>query len=379
MNTTKRLSLVLLCSIALAGSMSAVTNNLFLSYDPVFHRLGSREAGWDLSVVSELGYDASGRQPVDSEDDDLGSTKVNPLQLWTKDQNMLAMLKGAEADTAAYVLAQTLNIDDDDGFRGHVIPTGDFKISHVTTLAARWNIKWNVALSLFVPFYSMKLSNLAFEDQTSSTGTSEDALVRSTLTNDIPGNIEALTGIKAQNWSRQGLGDMVANASWSHHFEQHRPLLKGVELAAHAGLSFPTSKNKNEDRFFDVPFGYDGAYAIPFGGSLGLDITKYLCFKINADFVHRLGTTRAARRLRVDESQTDLLLLRKTSVYVDWGFIQRFTLSFQTRNLAAGLRARALYQYQHIGEDEYFVNDSTFSAATANGAASMDESSTHHV
>jgi hypothetical protein len=360
------------------GQAGAVAHNLFWSYDPMFHRLGNTGKGYDLSMVVEHGYDVQGRRPVESDDDDLGSIKVNELQLWSADQNMLAMLKGAPAGSDAAALALNFDLDDDDGVRGHIVPTGTVKMDYSATFAARWNMRWNMSLGLFVPIYSMGLSGLAFEDQTKDV-TAEDLDVRALLTNDIPANIESLTGIKAQDWSRQGVGDIVVNLSWARYFKHHRPMLKGVQLGAYAGVGLPTASRKKEDVFFDIQFGNDGAFTAPFGGHIGLDITKYLRFGINADFAYRTGTVHSNRRLGVDANQTDLLFLNKAPVYIDWGFVQRFTLSLQSRNLIGGLRVRGLYQYQHEGEDVYFVKDSAFSAAVANGAPSLDESSTHHV
>src|SRR5579863_4853892 len=330
-------------------------NNMW-PYDTLIRPTCTNKYRWQTAVYAETGFHhAKGFND--------GGDLVNVLQIYNNQQNALAMLEGSPQFSAADQLRSAL-LDSNNGIRGRFIINGDLKLDFNFSVAARLFFSQDWSVGLYLPVYKMKLTNVSLLDQTPNLD-NMDKLVRQFLTNNIIANVQQFGGLRIGDWDRTGLGDLTLLFEWFRDFYQNKPFLKCVRVNWRAGLAFPTGLRENEDLIFAVPFGYDGAFSMPFG--LGLDLTMGKHFKCGIDIqlTQIFGNTRT-RRIKTQLDQTELFLLQKTKAYKDFGLTQRFNLYVELYNFFKGLSFKAGYQFLKHGDDELSLITQEFSSNIAN-------------
>lgn len=300
--------------------------------------------------------------------------EANSMRIWQPSQDALAMLDGFSYTSAPGMLASLIDADDD-GVRGHVIPTGTLKIDYTGVLAAQTRIYGHWSLGLYVPFYATSLRDVYWCDETKS-NTLEDMRVRNYLTQRLATVTRELGDLDIGPWKRSGLGDMVLTGQWSSDFPQSKPFLRNVYIALFGGLSIPTGKREDFDKLLAFSYGYDGSWAVPMGLGIELTLSNHLAIGADVQLVVIFGNTRM-RRIKTAEHQTDLLLLQKAPVYRDAGLDQCFNLYAQLSPLR-GVSLLFGYQYYKHGEDVYNIHDNRFSSNIANSAERLQDWTAHY-
>lgn len=281
-------------------------------------------------------YDIQGRN-VEAE-------PCNVMQIWSADQNVLSMVKGFRPTTIQGQVAGQLNLVADDGRRGHLIPEGKLKMSEVG-LGLRIHMPHDLVLGVYAPFYNIKLHDITWTNLTRDV-TFGDYLVRDLITNNLEKNVAELGyGLLCeQPWHRTGFGDLVVLLHWIKDFPQPKPVLNNVLLNIRLGGSFPTGKYATLQDVMAIPFGYDGAFGLAFGGNVELTWKKYFIGAIDADFRYFFPSTHT-RRIQTDPTQNDLLMLATSCSRFDQGFVERINLYGGIRGLVSGFNIDLGYQY----------------------------------
>lgn len=302
--------------------------------------------------------------------------KVNVLQYLQPDQSALNALRGFDASTQIGALAAQLSNANDDGVRGHLVPTGKLNLNRVN-LIFKYNLPNHFYLNLFVPAISMKLSNVAWVDQTKSVSLA-DNLTKAKLTDNFVNNIEALSGgLKVgTGWDRIGFGDAEITLRWLRTFHQTKPILKSVQLGLYGGLGLPTGKRSNEDQLFSIPFGRNGATAVLLGGNIQLRWWEHLRGGINLNLIQPFETT-YERRIKTDPNQTDLIFLAKAPTQVKLGLTQQFTLYLEGYHLFKNCSVQVGYNYAKHNQDSLKIISDKYSSEIANTAISLQELTQH--
>jgi len=323
---------------------------------------------WQCAGYAETGY----KNATGYNDD---GNHVNPLRIWNCEQNGLAMLEGFEHNTPAAQLRSAL-LDSNNGIRGRFLVDGDLQLKYNLSFAARFFFANDWSLGLYLPAYRMQLKNVRFTDLTPNLD-NNDKLVRALLTDNFAATVKQLGDLCIGDWTRQGIGDLTLLLDWFRDFPQNKPFLKYVRVNWRWGVIFPTGVRENEDLIFAVPFGYDGAFAMPFG--LGLDLTLGSYFKTGVDVqLTQIFGNKRTWRIKTQEDQTELLLLQKAHAYKDYGLVQRFNLYVELYQIFKGLSLTAGYQYLKQGETEITLSTQQFSTAIANTSRRLDEFTMHH-
>lgn len=367
----KRLSLLIFILISIWPNflLGMFATNLFRPWDINLRPPQWVGANLQWTTWFEDGYKSRGYN--------LDGNEVSPTQIWTAEQDALAMLKGFGSDSPmTRFLVDILEMPEDNGIRGNFLVTGDFKAKDFG-IALRYHAPHHITLALFLPFFEMNLNKVFFQDLTQDV-TMSDFLVKSELTSQIKQRVHEFDpSLNLDGWKKLGFGDLVMLAEWRRNFYQGKPILKNVALCARLGLTFPTGVKINEDEVLSVPFGFDGAVGIIFGG--GIDLYWFDIFSggLDVEFIQLFGNTRI-RRIKVHPDQTDFLLLAKTQAYRDYGFTQRFNLYVGSR-LWRGFSATLTYQFWKHGDDKLTVCTNEFSDNIANTAQSLREWTTHHM
>lgn len=302
--------------------------------------------------------------------------RVNVLQVWQSEQNSLAMLNGFSPETPIAQLRARLDAGDD-GVRGHFAVNADLKTQIAFAFGGRFGCSQDFSVNSYLPVYRVLLHNVIFTDKTGDV-TPQDVRVKQFLTDNLAENVLELGNLDIGPWTRAGCGDWRTDLIWYHDFVQEKPFLKNVGIEWRVGLSIPTGLCTDEDKLFAQSFGYDGAWAVPFGFGLTARLGKYIQVGLDIELVHLFGNTRY-RRIKTSEDQTDFLLLQKASAYKDFGMNQQFNLFVQLYKVAELFSCTVGYQYFKHGDDELALKTNSFSTAIANSVHSLDYWTMHHI
>ncbi len=302
---------------------------------------------------------------------------VNPLQIWQSNQNALAMLEGFPEDSALGKLRNLIDATDD-GVRGHLNVCGDLSMPIDLGLAARWSFYQDWAIAAYLPFFDMHLKNVRWTDLTQEV-TAADLRTKEYLTNNLFCIADQMGGgLDLRGWHRRGVGDLTLMIEWFKDFRQYKPFLKNVRVNWRTGVIIPTGLKEDVNKLFAIPFGTNGAWALPF--EVGLDLTLGSCVKAGLDvlLIHTFGNT-LCRRIKTDIAQTDLLLLQQAKSYIDYGLWQQYSLYLQLWKFYKGASCMAGYQYIKRGDNEISLYANDFSSVAANSAQSLKDFTMHQV
>lgn len=351
-------------------SFDAFGMNLLRPYDSLIRPMYTHNYPWQASVWAEFGISDKGYNS--------DNHTTNVLRIWNDDQNALAMLDGFDDEST--IGQKRIQIDaSDDGVRGHFCVDADLKNRFSGMLAMRSFFKDTWSVSAYLPLYSMELEHVCFVDQTKDT-TAQDLRVKDLLTDDFFANVcELGDGYDLSGWQRTGVGDLTLMLEWFYNFVQAKPMLKNVRVNWRLGVGLPTGLRQDEDKLFALPFGYDGAFSLPFGVGLDLHSAFYVRAGFDVQLTHVFGNTRT-RRIKTSQNQTDLLLLQKQEVYKDFGLTQQFNLYAQLYRIFKGFSFMLGYQFLKHGADQIALcPGANFSGAVANSAEHLKEWTLHQL
>lgn len=303
--------------------------------------------------------------------------RVPVTQLWSGTQNALAMLQGfpansPETEFLQNVLGGAMATDT----RGLVRFNGKM-FAHSYNAYVRAFLPHNMVLGIYIPVYDLKLTNVTITDLTTG-DTPEDVLVREQLTSILKERVRMFDpAINLDGWHRTGFGDINVMAEWCRDFPQPKPALKNVFLTTRLGFNLPSGLKTNVNDIVSVPFGFDGSMGMIFGAGLILNWYTYVKGGLDFQFTYLFGNTRE-RRIKVDNEQTDLLLLAKAKTFCDFGFTQRYNLFLEIDPLP-GLSFQAIYQFFKHTDDTLSICTNDFSDFIANTALNLQEWTMHHM
>jgi len=321
-----------------------------------------------LQVGCESTFDTIGHNPL--------GEHVNVMQIWQPDQDSLTMLRGFANNSQIGKLDSLLNGANDDGVRGHVRPTANFKATRLNFLAKK-HLPFNLFANILLPVFHMKIKDLEIVDQTQDISFT-DQLVKTNLTNNLASIVYNLGDELdiANGWSKTGVGDIELTLAWQKVFKQAKPVLKEVLLGLYGGLTLPTGVRQNEDQIMPIPFGNDGSAGLIFGGNIQLEWWNYLRGGIDTNFMELFNSNRP-RRIKTDYGQSDLILLAKTQTVKEWGFTQQYSLYLELFNLSDYFSLRTTYNYIKHNQDKLNIFNQSYSSAIANSAISLQEWTQH--
>lgn len=300
--------------------------------------------------------------------------RCNVLQIWQPEQNAFSMLRGAnEQDSCIEQRINSLQRDYDDLINkfGLFNMCADLDLKWDFSVNLRYFFCQDWILSLYIPFCGMKLHNVQFHNAEDDL-TAEDITEFKALTNYLG------EGLELNPWERSGIGDIVLFVDWFRNFPQPKPFLKNVRINWRIGASLPTGKRIDPDQLFSIPFGNDGAFALPFALDLEVTLGRMIKAGVDVQLQHIFDATRT-RRIKTNAEQTDLLFLQKTQVHTDFGLTQQFDLWFQLYRIIKGFSIKVGYQFYKQGENVVSFKTNAFPGDIANTAESLQDWTSHQI
>jgi hypothetical protein len=287
------------------------------------------------------------------------------------------MMRGFDPSSQIGQFASQLASIPDDGIRGHLVPYASLYMRELGISAQYW-FPHSFCLGLYIPFMYMSLNNVGWRDLTQDI-TATDVMTKQLLTNNLAQNVTRLGGpVINSGWQETGIGDIDIIAKFQRDFPQAKPILTNAQISAYLGLSLPTGKRTNEDLLFSLPFGYDGAPGLLFGGALGLTWKHHFVGGVQLNLTQLIGNSRL-RRIKTYQDQTDFLLLAKTSTHIDWGFIQRYRLYLGMYEIIRGLSFDVAYQFLKQNDSTISLCGNTYITNIANTTQSLKQWTLHYI
>ena len=364
----KRYLLVSALLLGVSEVMALAPFNMFRPFDPNF--FPNHWSDQKVQFMPILSWGAShphGRTGA-------GDT-VNVLQTLFPTQDALAMLKGFPPTSQQAQLGQLINIDNDDGVRGHFVVTGNLKARFAGSFTGWYYWDNGLWAGLCLPIMSLKIDNVTWVDQTQNV-TLDDALTHQYLTDNFAQNVASLgNGLSIGDWSKAGIGDLSTLFGWKRSFFQEKQWLKEAVVNVRMVVEFPTGVKRDEDVAVSLAFGNDGAYTFSIGGGLDLRFRKIFWAGVDVMFMKMFSHTRDYR-IQTDSTQTNLLNLEKTPGRKEYAITQYFNLYVEPY-LYKNLTVRFAYEHIKHGNDKLFVISNDWSSLAANTAAILQEWTTH--
>jgi hypothetical protein len=301
-----------------------------------------------------------------------------PLHIWQQIQRGLQMLEGFSADSEQTALLTQINANNLAN-RGNLDLCAQLKLDFAGAAAARYFFCDGWSIGVYLPFYRMQLTEPIITDLTPQEipASPQDYRVQKYLTDPFAQVAYDLgQGLKLCNWERTGVGDLAILFEWRGIYPQAKQVLRLVKLETRVGIRFPTGLHTNNELLFAIPFGYDGAFALPIGFWFEAVLGGYVVCGFDVELTQIFGRTRP-ERIRTSLDQTDLVLLQKAEVYRDSGLQQQYSIYAAIQDLPNGLRIQAGYQYQKHNHDTLSLLGITNSTNIINTAEYLKDWTVH--
>ncbi len=361
--------IILVVAFISSNAWALAPTNLLRDYDTNFWPFSPTSKFVQWTTVAASGLSEVGRNSA--------GDLVNVAQVWNAQQDALAMLKGFAPGTPQYQLGQLLNVNDDNGVRGHFSVTGKYNMMFSSLNVIRFNLPQGFFIDASIPFYALRFHHVNWVDLTQDV-TLEDRLTKDLLTNNIYQTANELgDGLNISGWEKSGFGDTIIFAGWFGRFLQEKDWIKEVLVSVRIGAMFPTGIKANQDLIMPFAFGNDGAFALPFGAGLDVRFRKVCWAGGHLTFMHIFDHTRNYR-IATNPNQTSFLYLQKARARKQHGFIQMANLYIEPQ-IYRGISLRVAYEHIKQSNDRFQVIDNTYSSIIANFTTSLVEWTTHQL
>lgn len=343
------------------------------------------EQGTQFNAIYEASYNTHGYATDKNEEE---SFIVNPLRIYEKHQNIVAMYQGFGPDGAtaqALTTPFTQRLDSIAGGPGKGVsnlqngiytPKGKLSCEQVSFSVVR-PIKNGFYISASIPFCIARLSNVRWKYEGNNTLFAGEQ-IQQELINSFQLDAKKYFGLNIGNWKQQGLGDLTIMFEWDKGFIQRKKILRSVQANIRVGISIPTGVKTNEHIIMPVPFGADGAVGLPFGGGLSLNLNNIAEIGFSGQFWY-FWSNEKLRRIKSFPTQTTLLLPSLTQTYKEFSFIQNFNLHAQLFSLCKRFFIKSSYQYWRKQQDRLTPISTTFNFEVVNSAQNIEDATYHNL
>lgn len=386
MHKTSQSNRLLFCMLLSMQYMYSTTPlGMFAPYDiniklkkPAYHNA-------QINILGEKSYNVHGYATNEREDQ---TFLVDVLQIYEDQQNVVSMYQGFD-DTGDVV--QTLTtpftslLDSIAGGPGGGVsnrenglftPTGKLSCGQVA-FSATYCFHPTFYISAFLPLCFAKLSCVNWKYSGNNALFSGEK-IQTELVDLFAQDAQKYFNLNIGNWCQRGIGDLTVLLEWQRDFAQRRPVLKNVQANIRVGLCFPTSQPTNETLIMPVPFGADGAFGLPFGGSLGLTLGSIAEVGFSGQFWY-FWSNDTLRRIKTFPTQTSLLFPIVTQTYKEFAFLQNFNLFGQIFSSSKRFSAKGIYQHWRRQKEKVIPYDAKINFDVANSAISIDEFTRHQI
>lgn len=383
MNIFLHLFFIALCSIQTTVTILPPAG-LFLPYDINIKQKKPGKHNLELIFLGENSYHIQGYATDPKEEK---TFFVNPLSIYEPVQNVVSMYQGYGSDgtiTQTITTPFTQLLDSIAGGPGGGVsnlqngifkPTAKMSAGQFS-MGATFGLSSYFYLSAYLPVYFTKLTNMEWVyDGNNSLFSNEK--IQKELIDSFSADSLKYFDLNVGNWKRNGIGDLAIIAEWQRDFpQQHRRTLRSVQTNARIGATFPTAKKNCYNVIMPIDFGFDGAYSIPFGGQISINLANMVNIGFSGQFWYFLSNQRI-RRIQTFPTQTALLLPTLAETHKEFAIVQNFNLFGIIYSPCSRFALKGFYEYWRKGKDILTPLSTNFNFATVNSSQTIDEESRH--
>lgn len=383
MNFYLHLFFIIVCSVQTLVTILPPAG-LFLPYDINIKQKKPAAHNLQLIVLAEKSYAIQGYATDPKEEK---TFFVNPLAIYEPTQNIVSMYQGYGVDgtvTQTLTTPFTELLDSIAGGPGGGVSNlqnGIFKPSATMSAGqvcagATFGLANYFYISAYLPFYFTKLTNINWQYDGNNSLFSNQK-IQTELIDSFTKDALKYFDLNVGNWKRNGIGDLAIIAEWQRDFpQQYRRTLRNVQTNVRLGITFPTAKKNCDNVIMPIDFGFDGAFSIPFGGQISMNLASIIDIGFSGQFWYFLSNQKI-RRVQSFPTQTALLLPTLIETHKEFSIVQNFNLFGTIHSFCSRFALKGFYEYWRKGKDTLTPLANNFNFATINASQTIDEQSRH--
>lgn len=142
-----------------------------------------------------------------------------------------------------------------------------------------------------------------------------------------------------------GLSDSTLFLGWTKNYGDTERL-DFIDYILKTGILFPTGRKKNIHELFDIPFGYNGHWGIPWSGDISLGYFDWFTIGLHADGVFFFPRTQCIRFKAPCQAPTGLIRLQEGQAEVHAGPVWRLGTYLKADHFFNGLSLMLAFSYE---------------------------------
>lgn len=159
--------------------------------------------------------------------------------------------------------------------------------------------------------------------------------------------------------------DSTLFVGWTHSYED-TTFLDFIDVTAKTGVLFPTGKKKSLSTLFDIPYGYNGHWAIPLSGDISFGVYDWLTVGLHGDNLLFFNRTECIRLKTDEEADTGLIVLGKGKAEVHHGMVWRLGAYAKADHFFSGLSLLMAFSYERQNKDTVYPCNRQFNIRHVN-------------
>ncbi len=142
-----------------------------------------------------------------------------------------------------------------------------------------------------------------------------------------------------------GLSDSTLFIGWTASYD-NTCCLDYIDFTAKTGLLLPTGRKASLRSVFDIPYGYNGFWAIPLSGDISVGYFDWLTIGLHADSLFFFDKKKCINMRAAHQAGTGLIRLARGEAKVDHGTVWRVGTYVKADHFFNGLSLMLAFSYE---------------------------------
>lgn len=154
-----------------------------------------------------------------------------------------------------------------------------------------------------------------------------------------------------------GLGDLTSWLGWTHNYQETQTL-DFIDITFMAGLLSPTGKQRNENKLFSLPTGYNGHWGFPLCSMISIGYYEWITIGGCLNTLFFVNKNRAMR-LKTDTAQNGIVKLASGNVTNHKGPLINTGIYFKADHIGHGVSITVAYSFASQQKSHLLLDNPT--------------------
>jgi len=219
---------------------------------------------------------------------------------------------------------------------------------HFNILESNLSLAQNISKGLFF-FFHLPVRQLKIKDITFTDLSPDDTIFPNKNTPQWQEVFQELCpllshyGISISPTTSTGVGDLSSWLGWTHNYQETN-ILDFIDFTFMAGFLAPTGKQRNEDKLFSLPTGYNGHWGFPLCGAASVGFYEWVTIGGYLNTLFFLNKDRTMR-IKTDTAQSGIIKLACARVSDHRGPLINTGFYFKADHVGHGVSVTAAYSF----------------------------------